>query len=1039
MLSCSKRYSCPERFVQVWVICIFLLSGSLIQAQGKRDDDITSNSSSTDDSISALEEAKALTAEFQDVSFTPPARTIDDIIAAFGPEQELPEDCENKRVEQPVMETLYSDQNSVRTSMGLRHMMVAVAELFQGRYQNSVKFAREGARIYPQTGRFHSKAMMFSALSRYYAVTGDFDAARSAWRKGKKNPAQKHSSSGGTTSSDRKIRSSRIETLALTAEASILQLQGRYQEAEQLYRDVLTNRRSDLRSYISLQVLQSDLAEVVARQGRYAEAEAIVRDTLASSYVYSPRTAYHLLRLTQIMYAQGRYQDTKILARRVINIYEATCAPRGSINLALGHQLLAESLAAQGRWREALDEFDAIQDAVLPVDPDTFERRFKYSVDWGLAFLNTNQPGSAVELLEAALKQNKQRFGDEHYSTAESRGMFGIALARTNQDSAALAQFQQALPMILAHSREIEFEAAASSRQNRRTVQILEAYMALLVKIRGTPLESSLRMDSAALAFELTQLSSTRTVQRALSASRARAAARDTTLSELARLEQDTQRQISALNDLIAYRLSLPPETQEKTVIDKLRRDVASLRNARMTLIETIERDFPEYADLINPKPASVVDSQAALNPGETLVSTYVTDTHTYIWAIPKSGELEFTATDMGHEELARMVGRLRASLDPQAETLGDIPEFDLDTAYQLYQRLLLPVDRAWKNAGTVLVVGHGPLGQFPLSVLTTTPAPAIESNQEPLFHRYRDVPWLARSHAITSLPSVASLNVLRKTSSSKQAEQLFAGFGDPWFSEKQAAEAKVEAQTQFASLSTRGVKARSLPITSRTAPVTRSLANADLSMLPRLKETADEVRNIAEALGADPVADVFLGKQASESIVRSMNLYDRRVIVFATHGLVPGDLNGLTQPALALSSPDVTGEANDGLLTMGEVLGLRLNADWVVLSACNTSAADGAGAEAVSGLGRAFFYAGARSLLVTHWPVETTSAKALTTGIFKLQSANPSLSRAETLRQAMMQLIDGPGYVDSVSGQSVFSYAHPIFWAPFSLIGDGA
>ena len=97
----------------------------------------------------------------------------------------------------------------------------------------------------------------------------------------------------------------------------------------------------------------------------------------------------------------------------------------------------------------------------------------------------------------------------------------------------------------------------------------------------------------------------------------------------------------------------------------------------------------------------------------------------------------------------------------------------------------------------------------------------------------------------------------------------------------------------------------------------------------------------------------------------------------------------------------------------------------------------DGAGAEAISGLGRAFFYAGARALLVSNWPVETTSAKALTTEIFLKQADDPSLSRTQALRQAMLGLMDGPSYVDS-AGQSVFSYAHPIFWAPFTLIGDG-
>ena len=160
--------------------------------------------------------------------------------------------------------------------------------------------------------------------------------------------------------------------------------------------------------------------------------------------------------------------------------------------------------------------------------------------------------------------------------------------------------------------------------------------------------------------------------------------------------------------------------------------------------------------------------------------------------------------------------------------------------------------------------------------------------------------------------------------------------------------------------------------------------------------------------------------------------------MAFATHGLVPGDLNGLRQPALALSSPKLTGTGGDGLLTMGEILELKLDADWVVLSACNTAAGNGAGAEAFSGLGRAFFYAGTRALLLSNWPVETTSAKALTTDLFKRQADDPALTRAEALRQAMVGLIDGAGYVDEASGKVVFSYAHPIFWAPFSLVGDG-
>jgi CHAT domain-containing protein len=171
---------------------------------------------------------------------------------------------------------------------------------------------------------------------------------------------------------------------------------------------------------------------------------------------------------------------------------------------------------------------------------------------------------------------------------------------------------------------------------------------------------------------------------------------------------------------------------------------------------------------------------------------------------------------------------------------------------------------------------------------------------------------------------------------------------------------------------------------------------------------------------------------------VKTIDLSNRRVIAFATHGLVPGDLNGLEQPALALSAPDVAGIDGDGLLAMDEILGLKLNADWVVLSACNTAAAGGAGAEAVSGLGRAFFYAGARALLVSNWPVETRSARVLTTDLFRRQSENPKLSRAEALQQTMLSLIDEKGQSDA-DGKLQFAYAHPLFWAPFSLVGDGA
>jgi CHAT domain-containing protein len=160
-------------------------------------------------------------------------------------------------------------------------------------------------------------------------------------------------------------------------------------------------------------------------------------------------------------------------------------------------------------------------------------------------------------------------------------------------------------------------------------------------------------------------------------------------------------------------------------------------------------------------------------------------------------------------------------------------------------------------------------------------------------------------------------------------------------------------------------------------------------------------------------------------------------VIAFATHALVPGDLDGLDQPALALCSPSVSGDGEDGLLTMEEILRLKLNADWVVLSACNTGAAEGKGAEAISGLGQAFFYAGTRAILLSMWPVETTSARKLTTGLFRYQQEDPTLSRSRALQKSALALIDGPGLEDQASGKIAASYAHPLFWAPFIIVGE--
>jgi len=154
-------------------------------------------------------------------------------------------------------------------------------------------------------------------------------------------------------------------------------------------------------------------------------------------------------------------------------------------------------------------------------------------------------------------------------------------------------------------------------------------------------------------------------------------------------------------------------------------------------------------------------------------------------------------------------------------------------------------------------------------------------------------------------------------------------------------------------------------------------------------------------------------------------------VVHFATHGLVAGETamfaENRAEPALLLTPPDTASEEDDGLLTASEVTALKLDADWVILSACNTAAGDSVGGDALSGLARAFFHAGARALLVSHWYVDSDATVALITKSFDALKADPKIGRAEALRRAMQALI---ARTDRT--------AHPSAWAPFVVVGEG-
>ena len=206
--------------------------------------------------------------------------------------------------------------------------------------------------------------------------------------------------------------------------------------------------------------------------------------------------------------------------------------------------------------------------------------------------------------------------------------------------------------------------------------------------------------------------------------------------------------------------------------------------------------------------------------------------------------------------------------------------------------------------------------------------------------------------------------------------------------------------------------------------------------MLSPLPETTDELCAVARAIGIDPPdAVLYLGARATEAQVKQLSgsgkLARARIVHFATHGLIAGETTRLAksraEPSLILTPPITASDADDGLLTASEVTTLKLNADWVILSACNTAAGDTVGGDAFSGFARAFFYAGARSLLVSHWYVDSQATIRLINNAFRALKDDPKIGRAEAMRRAMSALITAGG-----------RNAHPTNWAPFVVVGEG-
>jgi len=905
---------------------------------------------------------------------------------------------------------------------------LSLAEWESGNFKNAIAILEE------EIFKTPNPWTMYSLLTQLYVMTGDIESARDMNTKCTEacDRFQQNRPREIDRIQDCKAEVNRSDGFLLGGEGKLDQAEGSFRKFAD-YGATLKDKNP--RDSINMGIF---LIGNLIHQGKLLEAEFRTRKALDQSLDMigknSVLTGKILTLFANVLRRQGRLHEADILSKESIAILEASGTTPDSLAMCNARIMEGNILFAQDDYGGATGVYEQVK-IDMKTNQYAFDRYYLRNLNIMVSLIHTGRATEVLRPLSDLYESNRKAYGDRNYATAESLGIRGMAYAALGNNKEAYNDFSLALPMLLKR----KLGELSNPDRRKRVAMVYESYIDFLLQIRGTDLKKQLGIKADAESYKIVTALTSYSLSGAVDESSARAAASyDPDLADLVRREQDAQKEIDVLQETISDLLAAPADEVTAKGIKESRARLNTLTSARAAILDEIERKFPKYADYVNPRLSTVEITQQNLRSGEALVFIYTTNDKTYIWCVPKSGVVEFAVCPLGKKELTDIVFKLREALDSHPTQLGDIPDYDVSLAYDLYSKILKPVENGLKNATDILAVVRGPLGQLPLAILPTAPV-SRRSDGDLLFDKYREMPWLIKKGSLTMLPSVSSLITLRSLPAGDPKRKAFAGFGDPIFSKEQLASSEAEENRKTMRLASRGgkVQIRGVRMTEKGDVDNKEVISMQLGDLNRLPDTAVEIREIANALSADLEHDTFLGRKACKHQVKTANLSDRRVIAFATHALVPGDLDGLEQPALALSPPSVTGDPEDGLLTMGEIMKLKLNADWVVLSACNTGASEGGGTEALTGLGRAFFYAGTRSILASMWPVETTSAKKLVSHVFRNQQSDETLSRTRALRKSMIGLIDDGAFIDQGTGKVIASYAHPLFWAPFVIAGD--
>ncbi len=842
---------------------------------------------------------------------------------------------------------------------------------------------------------------------------------------------------------------------------SLLRDTNRLAEAEPLIRRALAiDEKSYGPEHPSVATDLNDLALLLEDTNRPAEAEPLYRRALAiseKSYGHvHPDVAVNLGNLAGLLREANRLAEAESLYRRALAINETSY---GREHPSVARDL--NNLAGLLRSINKLAEADPLYRRALSINEKSYGRDH-LSVAANLNNLAellraSNQLTEAEPLYRRAISVNERALGPHHPNVAINLSNLAALRAELGDWTEAAGLYRRARPILTgAHGKEGGAFAKAALVQNSRVLRA--AARAVYRAGGGSP-------AARAEGFELAQWALHSSAADALAQMSVRFAKGTGPLAGLVRERQELVSQRQGEDK----RLLAAVGKADTRAADAIRTAVAGLDAKLDAIDQRLAAQFPDYASLASPKPLAIPAAQALLRKDEALIVLLDVPRigrlpeETLAWAVTKE-EARWVSIPLGTTALRERVAKLRCGLDregqwtwmgqsqrweakgepcralaPHGLADGEPLPFDLRTAHELYAQLLAPFGDLTRDKH-LIIVPSAALTSLPFHVLVTEARNEAAPAGLPRA-------WLVLAHPITVLPSVGSLQALRKLPPS-QASDPYIAFGNPLLdgAAGDGARAKLARAKQSCPQEVESPRRR-VAAAGRGTPGLGDIlrGGVDLARLRTqapLPETADELCAVAKSLGAlGREADtVWLGARATEANLKALSragtLQRYRVLHFATHGVLAGEsetiLKAKAEPALLLNPPKdgatpAALEEDDGLLTASEVAQLELDADWVVLSACNTAAGGKGDAEALSGLARAFFYAKARALLVSHWYVDSEAAVKLTTGAFEALRADPRIGRAEALRRSMARLIEA-GRLDE---------ARPEYWAPFVLVGE--